>query len=862
MALAGREIDLTDSSDGLATDLPDVNMPRTTALVLKNCDVRNRRKEKLPGTAAYNPSGLPSNIIILREDKFVFTVPSEQEVYLVHGTVSGAHRLYVRPYLNSAGAWVDSWLHLTEAELGLTTDAGTNTTTIVDAGLSSAVDGYYVGWIVHNTSKHGSAIITAYNGSTKTLTLSWQIFEQASGQSYRIMRNPVYDENGNFLLQPDGACNFMKNGNTVAILTGSDSDYRVSPYKTDLELVLINNGEWFNDSDLDFTGFWLTRKHLDPFVIQDRELVANAYSTELTAVANGSDVAITASGYIVLIVPVYHGSQEAPIEPGIEPFDGTKYPLFNRVTIGANQKLTIAFTPNCGLGTSEVESATPAVTATPTTIVGTFAGPNDDMYVGFYVENITRGAFALITDYNSGTDTVTHETISGQTTGDSVRIVLRYEIPIKQPQKNAWPLSNYVFLDRRIERFNIYMATSQQDEGYDKPTEAFRFVKFVSLNDDGWTGLPTIGGYSLSVTITGADYTGAVEKLLEDRQGYSAINVFANAKYGRTVINRTFYANVFADQNRSDFIFYSPVNSDGVNCFDLIPHTIFTDGSLYGLGGGILGIFESFGIAVIVSRDGVLRISPSSLSLERSKQQRGATNENAIARVNELIYLASLEDVYVYHGGQDVFRSILLGHIRDEWQALSLADRQAAAIGYDRRYEMLVVTAGARIYLYNLPKVTADALAADTQAIGAWHQYDVPYTFVRFFTDTDGACIGVTNDGQVRELLADSPTDSTQMIFESPVIQGPLNLEQVRMIYDSDVLLTAEFYDVSKSAAYPKKTLTFYPQATRKPRLFYPGALIELLKVKLFGASGTTKAQNIYEFKINPVAVDRESVVK
>lgn len=69
----------------------------------------------------------------------------------------------------------------------LTADAGTNTTTIVDAALSSAVNNYYVGATVYNSTRTSVSVVTAYVGATKTMTISPAITSQTSGDTYYIL---------------------------------------------------------------------------------------------------------------------------------------------------------------------------------------------------------------------------------------------------------------------------------------------------------------------------------------------------------------------------------------------------------------------------------------------------------------------------------------------------------------------------------------------------------------------------------------------------------------------------------------------------------------------------------------------------
>jgi hypothetical protein len=65
-------------------------------------------------------------------------------------------------------------------------DAGTNTTTVVDAALTSTTDGYYVGCYVSNVTRGTASIIIAYAGSTKTATISPAIASQTTADAYFV----------------------------------------------------------------------------------------------------------------------------------------------------------------------------------------------------------------------------------------------------------------------------------------------------------------------------------------------------------------------------------------------------------------------------------------------------------------------------------------------------------------------------------------------------------------------------------------------------------------------------------------------------------------------------------------------------
>jgi len=71
----------------------------------------------------------------------------------------------------------------------LTADATTSTTSIVDSALPGSTTDYYKGWQVINSAHPGEARVTAYNYTTKTLTLDNAITGQVSGDGYVITKN-------------------------------------------------------------------------------------------------------------------------------------------------------------------------------------------------------------------------------------------------------------------------------------------------------------------------------------------------------------------------------------------------------------------------------------------------------------------------------------------------------------------------------------------------------------------------------------------------------------------------------------------------------------------------------------------------
>lgn len=770
MAL-NNKIEISSFASGLITDIEAAKLPKNAASRLENADIRNGNLETLPGILETD-TGLPSGFIKLSQEQFLFTSPSEMQVTLCHGTLSGAHKLYIRPYLSLAGAWVDSWQELTERETGLTADVGTNTTTIVDAGLSSSTDDYYKGWIVYNFTRLLSAIVTGYNGTTKTLTLSWAITSQTSGDTYFVCRNPIYKfVTGASIFSPSAnGCRFLQRENAIDIVTGSDLIYEASTAtqnKTDLHLSVQNGYAAFNDTDLNFTGFHLTRK--PPASMQ----LTGTSALSAVAIAAGEQAlpVPTSTAYLFLPVAVYDGFQEGALYDGNSPFDGTRY----------------------GTGTWQ-------------------------LLTGLAVNQKLRAALSIDYDSSAG--------------------------HLLAPVKNGSDLSDFIIWDRRITHIRFYMAEATQVNGVNyEPSSEWRFVKELRVNSADWAGSGP--AYTQTIDITGAEWNAASGVDISDRQGHSSLKVFANANFIATAKKRVAVANVFTEEQHQSIVVFSAINSDSVNTPDVIPHTSFADLSAYGIT-KILGFVEALGYYVALGENQLVKIDASTLTVDKNIQARGASSSNAIVNANGLIYFVNLEDIYYYHSAQDVIRSIATGFIRDAWRALSTANKQAAAIGYDKRYEKLVIAAGSTIYTYNLPAAYASDLASDTQAVGSWEVYSVGKTFTRFYTDLSGKCIGVANDGKSYELFSSGVANT--LVYEKVLGEGNLNLHTLRLTYEASATVTAKVFDMARNAIYPIKTYTFPAQSLHKRHDQHKGCQVKKPKLQISAPMG----MKISQIVVNP----------
>ncbi len=775
---------IDDFGGGLISDLPEESLPKNAATVLENADVRNRALAVMPGVSEVF-SDLPASVLIKSFIQATFGVPSEQNVTLLHGTLSGAHKLYVKPYLSSAGAWVDSWLDLTENERNMVADAGTNTTSIVDAALASSVDDYYNGWIIHNSTRAGVAIVTDYVGSTKTLTLSWAIASQTTADTYHLMRNPVWDTNGNFLFVPT-ECRYLQRVNAIEIVTGGNKDYTVSPYSTDLILTIQNGYKAFDDTDLNFTGFYLTRKHCDMIPSVNSQIVLSDDSI------TGDETELGSNNFFVMLVPVYDGFQI-----------GRKDQLLD---------LSTAFYSLVSAGGDLLVVDITMGYALTSTSVAALAVPN---------KQFLHQGFTPATGWSGGTPS---------------------------------PTNNYLIFDRRVTHLELYIAIENSTTDLDSKYLYldWKYVKTLDIDSADWSG--TGANYTQTVRIDGKAYANATETYI-DRAGHASDNIHANASFIESIAGKAFYADVFLDIRRIDFVQFSPNRFDELNMPDVIPHVNNVNATLYGIP-KIIGIADGGTSLIVYGTNRIFELNVDSLVATSSYVERGPVSTNGIISINGINYFAARDDIYAYFpsGGSRVgaVKSLARGYLREAWRAITEADREAAALGYDARYNMLVIAAGSTIYLYALPDASVSELGIDTQAAGIWKSYNVAKTFTRFVTTLDGACVGIASDGAAYELFA-SGAENT-LVYESPVIQGPLKIDVARLVYNATANVTLKLFDIDRSETYPIRQYRFRAQTKHTWRDEYRGAQVDRLKIRLEATAGA----NISKLVLNPKKLDSE----
>jgi hypothetical protein len=756
------EITFEKFDGGLNTDKDVTQLQSNEATVLQDVDVRDLKLKKLPG-AANRFDSLPTGFTPLSMAEGLFTAPSpEQQVTIVYGQDGSSNeKLYVRPYVNLSGIWVDAWLEITEREgthaSPLIMDAGSNTTTIVDAALSSSTDNYYNQWIVFNKTRLTAALVTDYVGSTNTLTVKPAIGSQTTGDEFWIVRHPIYNmgnADGVLYLAPKDVCRFRFRENAIEILTGNNGG--LADKKTDLWLGYVNYTA-FDDSDLNFRGLLCEPNNLGMFVLP----------FTLGTPTEPNDP-LSADDYIVQVVPLYDGFQQGLLNPGEDDL-GLEYLSTWVAVVPSGDRITV----------------------------------NLSIDLPYALSALTEAASSPVLLY--------------------------------------W--------HRRITALRIYIAQADAGKGGNyEPTSRFRLVKEIDIDDTAWSGT---GPYTQSIEIYGRDFSNNVGEVLEYIQGHSDTNIHAKSEFSAFVGSHLFLGSVDTDKQRNDFILQTPISGAQVNTPDVKAHSRFIDTSIYGIP-QIMGMTESLGRLIVLGENRLLRITPTidNPIIEQVTVQKGIASKRGIAEANGIVYFAGLDNIFAFNSITAELIAISEGRIRDAWQGFTTAQKQGSVLGYDRNRNCVAVSISTTTYLFWIDRgvwTTFTGLNHATYGVTEW-----------FTTGYDGELIAIMNDGSIFDVFAGTPTENTQLQFQSGVLEGPLRTRRLRIPYNGSDNLTANFYDAEKSTTVPMLQRTYGSQSTKDRISKETSNRFDRLQLSVQSDASTNIDQEIEKFELEADGMSKE----
>ena len=294
---------------GLVTHPSETELPPGAALKAENVNFDALGKLKSRKGYKLEFAG-PTGITIIGDPfKYEFNLPGSfgrKEVILVYGQ-DGSSRdtLWWRPYWDTVTeAWIDGWQELTEFEGPYTAAAETSTTLIRDSSgqLDSAVDDYYNTFLVFNTTRTATMIITDYAvGANQDLTLKRAIASQASGDTFYVFRFMLSETLAAFpnLFTVEDFVRFYPRENGIEISLGSGGS-------APLLFTFIRSRWYFNN---------VAANTFEGFALQLNVMLATPDSSMLVLSAGSGSLA--SDTYYFKSSFTYDGYQEGPLSPSV-----------------------------------------------------------------------------------------------------------------------------------------------------------------------------------------------------------------------------------------------------------------------------------------------------------------------------------------------------------------------------------------------------------------------------------------------------------------------------------------------------------------------------------------------------------------
>lgn len=649
--MIGQPQKASEFNGGLITDRDAALLAPNQSPSITNADMRFRAGlRKLPGSADWKDD-LPTGLTPKRVAEMLFSLPSSQQVTILYGKNGSEHQLWVRPYIDMDGDWVDDWQNITEYEgtpaSPLTVAAGSGATSILVTGLASTTTNYYKGWVGYNEDLTESFIIasSSYSGGTTTLTPNKTLTADPTGDSFWITRNHAIDKDGNYLFSPqDDEVEFLFLRNAFIVLTGSDTAY---PAATDLWCGYVNQSK-FQDSGLDWQGIHCTRNSLSSLY---GFVASGAALWTPSAIAESDDI-IADGSYSIQFVAEYDGYQEGPIDAGDDSENGFQV----------------------GKGYGNVVATTGSAQAIEVDITA-----ND-------IQTASLGAVSM-RDANDLTTFLNHIAFERRITGFRVYMA-EVELVVSGGTNYYQPIEEWRFV-RKI-------GINESGWAYNAGTKRYDYTFQIygrDYQDAAIADLPT-----------GID--------LEGRQGHTDLHVYGNAKTGAVSRNRVFYANTYLDEQRESFFISTPINSDGLNTPSVMPWTSFSyDTNVNGIS-QIIKIINVLNRVIVLGKNDLLRIDPNiadaGFSVADQYRDIGGLSSIGVCVVGGILYFASDKGIMAYlpNASQIIDTSVLSdiseGAVQNAWRDLGVSVREATAIGWCKVHNYLVLSNSSGTWAFHL----------------------------------------------------------------------------------------------------------------------------------------------------------------
>lgn len=869
-----QSIKIEQYQQGLNTDASATDLPLGTATVAENINPRSFGKLKKSGSYGsftLNGTALPSiptpitsgggGTGLLNFHVFNVTQPSAQDIILIYGKdSSGRARLYLTPHYTNSAFDQTSWRELTEGE-AVTVNTATSGTNFTITGASNNTDDYYNGWYVYkNNQPIQFDYVLDYVGSTNTLTTKYGMGGITASDNLILMRFPIFQRSASLqsFYNLDNTPTFQTHGENVYVYGGANTQTTgFDLWVGYLDRQTVNNNGYFQDSDLDYVGFHC--EHAQPFQLHPNynETIGTArfflnswyYNNDYTenTITDGSGLPFTANTieqYLVQLTGLLDGFQESsifinPAEEILANTDVSKFKGNNLSVTDGNRTVTLHVKTNP---------------------MGNYH------HFSEYMDNFATGLNFIMSRR------LTHFNVylSQAPPGNLVKPINPFyqvkTISIDHPSfsvqsESTWAASTaYAVGDSVIPTssnvtgyyYRVTEIAGTGTSGASEPTWPVAIGVTVTDNPGAnqvtWVCVSRYPNYELDVDIDGFDWEAAQSLDYATNKGHGNSKTGANAQYAAQATGVNIVGPVYADQQLLDTIIISS-KSGAIVGNQQMPAVLPLQLNLQFRNQGLneikqLVAYENTLIAFGENTFVQANIDGLNTTVREQFQSKGLVSSNGVQEIDRTLYFCSQDSIYAFSGIGDTRSQVIdIGKpIKEQWQAIPLADRQSAITGIDENLKLFFIRAGTTNYVY-------DTLE------GYWKTYvdNISWTiwnnkFRDRFLGSDGS--------QILDLTpASTQTSNSSLKWRSSVFDvSKFNVRRLRVVYRSSDSFTVKIYNELSEPSNPDtpiKTMTFNP-STVEHRVSRP---LSIRTNRLFIEVETTASTNT-DFELDAIELD------
>jgi hypothetical protein len=357
---------------------------------------------------------------------------------------------------------------------------------------------------------------------------------------------------------------------------------------------------------------------------------------------------------------------------------------------------------------------------------------------------------------------------------------------------------------RRWTAIRIYLA-QVEDFGGATDFEAstpFFFVKEQNIASTDWSGAGTAGDpYTLQLDIFGRDWEAGKKNEAELIHGYFA-EVRVSADFAETINGKEVVASLVVgtesdNEDKTNYLIYSAINSAKRNTPDALPETDIKDLAEH-------GIYEIFNIKLL--RDKAAIFGENRLVVLKGTEESDAFDEVgvnwywSVASKGEKIAWGNTNSIYdLFDGG----RPVEIGFpIRNEWQSLSTDNRKKSiAVFYQEDGLFILHSPSGTTYIYD-------------EVQKSWRTYVADKSWEWLDTGVDGELLA-TDKTNIYQLFPPSgATESITGTYEKVIdFEKPVAVNSFQMMYKITGVITVKIFDLEKGDDYHIAELSFFSKS-------------------------------------------------